>query len=256
MGTLDPLASFRLDGKVAVVTGASSGLGGRFARVLDAVGARVVLTARRHERLDALATELTDALAIACDLTDPRAPSDLIDAAVARYGRVDVLVNNAGASDDIPALDFPPERFREITDVNLVAPFTLAQAAARAMVDAGHGGTIVNIASQYGLVGVNAGIAAYAASKGGLVNLTRQLAVEWARLGIRVNALAPGYFRTEMTTEVFGVERTHAWLRRVSPMGRGGELAELDGALLYLASDASAYTTGAVLAVDGGWTAS
>lgn len=255
MGTLDPLAPFRLDGKVAVITGASSGLGGRFARVLAAAGARMVLTARRRERLDALAAELTDALAITCDLTEAGAPRELIAATIEHCGRVDVLVNNAGASDDIPALEFPPERFREIVDVNLVAPFALAQAAARAMVDAGHGGTIVNIASQYGVVGVNAGIAAYAASKGGLVNLTRQLAVEWARLGIRVNALAPGYFRTEMTTDVFGVERTHAWLRRVSPMGRGGELPELDGALLYLASDASTYTTGAVLAVDGGWTA-
>ena len=252
---LDPLGAFRLDAKVAVVTGASSGLGARFARVLDAVGARVVITARRAERLDELAAELTDPLVVAADLAEPGAANAVVEAAMARFGRLDVLVNNAGASDDIPARDFPVDRFREIVEVNLVAPFALAQAAARPMVDSGRGGSIVNIASQYGVVGVNAGIVAYAASKGGLVNLTRQLAVEWARSGVRVNAIGPGYFRTEMTAGVFDDDVTEAWLRRTTPLGRGGDAHELDGALLYLASDASSYTTGAILAVDGGWTA-
>jgi NAD(P)-dependent dehydrogenase (short-subunit alcohol dehydrogenase family) len=251
----DPFAPFRLDDKVAIVTGASSGLGARFARVLDAAGARVVVTARRVERLDALAADLTDPLVVAADLASPDAPEALVAAAVERFGRVDVLVNNAGASDDLPALEFPVERFREIVEVNLVAPFALAQAAAREMVASGRGGSIVNIASQYGVVGVNAGIVAYSASKGGLVNLTRHLAVEWARVGVRVNAIGPGYFRTEMTTAVFDGGPTEAWVRKTAPLGRGGEEHELDGALLYLASDASSYTTGAILAVDGGWTA-
>jgi NAD(P)-dependent dehydrogenase (short-subunit alcohol dehydrogenase family) len=252
---LDPLGRFRLDDKVVIVTGASSGLGTRFAQVLDAAGAHVVITARRAERLDALAADLTDSLVIAADLAVPGAVDALVAAAIERFGHVDVVVNNAGASDDIPALDFPVDRFREIVEVNLVAPFALAQAAAREMIASGRGGSIVNIASQYGLVGVNAGIVAYAASKGGLVNLTRHLAVEWARAGVRVNAIAPGYFRTEMTNDVFDDDKTEAWLRRTAPIGRGGEAHELDGALLYLASDASSYTTGAIVAVDGGWTA-
>lgn len=251
---MSELDIFRLDGRVAIVTGASSGLGSRFARVLHAAGARVVVAARRRDPLDELVRDLPGALAVPIDLTDEGAPEALVRTAVEHGGRLDVVVNNAGASTDVPALDLPVDRFREIVEINLTVPFALAQAAARVMVTA-RGGTIVNVASQYGLVGVNAGIVAYAASKGGLVNLTRQLAVEWARQGVRVNALAPGYFRTEMTTDLFADGRSSAWLRRTSPMGRAGDEHELDGALLFLAGDASSYTTGAVLTVDGGWTA-
>jgi len=254
--TLDPLSPFRLDGKVAIITGASSGLGARFARVLDAAGARLVLAARRGDRLEALAADLADAQAVRCDLSAPGEPAALIVAALERYGRVDVLVNNAGMSSTTPALDETTERYRSVVELNLVAPFEAAREAARAMISSGRGGSIVNIASLWGLVGVGQiPDAAYAASKGGLVNLTRELAAQWARKGIRVNAIAPGWFPSEMTDGVmFGDEKSERWLRQRTPMGRGGEEHELDGALLFLAGDASSFVTGQVLSVDGGWT--
>jgi NAD(P)-dependent dehydrogenase (short-subunit alcohol dehydrogenase family) len=254
MSPIDPTIPFDLSGRVAVVTGASSGLGARFARVLDAAGASVVVTARRAERLDALAADLRDGVAIAADLAEPGAAGSIVDTACERFGHLDVLVNNAGAGSDLPAVDLPVDDFRGIVEVNLVAPFALAQAAARVMLERGSG-SIVNIASQFGLVGTTAGLSAYAAAKGGLVNLTRHLAAEWSPRGVRVNALAPGYFATEMTQDVFEDERFVAWTTRNTPMRRTGREGELDGALLYLASDASSYTTGSVLVVDGGWTA-
>jgi len=253
----DPLSQFRLDGRVAIVTGASAGLGARFARVLDGAGARVVLAARRVDRLAALADELTDAHAVACDLGEPGAPTALVEATLERYGRIDVVVNNAGVQYSAPALDVPMDEFRRVVTVNLEAPFELAREAARSMIGQGTGGSIVNIASIWGMAGI--GVirdAGYAASKGGVINLTRQLAAEWARKGVRVNAIAPAWFLSEMTADsMFSDESSVAWMQRSTPMGRTGEEHELDGALLFLASDASSYVTGVTLPVDGGWTA-
>jgi NAD(P)-dependent dehydrogenase (short-subunit alcohol dehydrogenase family) len=253
---VDPLAAFRLDGKVAIVTGASAGLGARFARVLDAAGARVVLAARRAERLDALAADLRDAHVVACDLAEDGAPSALVAAALAHFGQVDVLVNNAGRSEPTPAFDETTDHFAATLRVNLVAPFELARECARAMSITETGGAVVNVASIWGLVGVGQiPEAGYAASKGGLVNLTRELAAQWARKGVRVNCLAPGWFRTEMTDGLmFGDERSERWMKQRTPMGRGGSEEELDGALLFLASPASSFMTGQILCIDGGWT--
>jgi NAD(P)-dependent dehydrogenase (short-subunit alcohol dehydrogenase family) len=220
------------------------------------VGAHVVLAARRADRLEALASELRHAHPARCDLTDDGAPAALVRDAIDRFGRIDVLVNNAGVSEPVPALDESDEQFLDSLRVNLVAPFELARECARVMVER-DGGTIVNVASIWGLVGVGQiPEAGYAAAKGGLVNMTKELAAQWARRNVRVNCLAPGWFRTEMTEgRMFGDEAAERWMRQRTPLGRGGEEHELDGALLFLASPASSFVTGTVLCVDGGWTA-
>ncbi len=253
----DALGPFRLDGRLAIVTGASSGLGARFARVLHGVGARVVVAARRADRLEALVDELGErALAVACDVASDDDCERLV--AAARDfggGRIDVLVNNAGTSDPQPAELESPASFRHTLDVNLTGLFVLSQLCGQVMLAQGSG-SIVNVASVLGLV-ASAPIkqAAYCASKGGVVNLTRELGAQWARKGVRVNAIAPGWFPSEMTAEMFGDEGSMGFVRRNCPMGRTGEEHELDGALLFLASDASTYVVGQTIAVDGGWVA-
>jgi NAD(P)-dependent dehydrogenase (short-subunit alcohol dehydrogenase family) len=251
---VDVFEPFRLDGQVAIVTGASSGLGARFAHVLAGAGASVVVAARRADRIEALAKAL-DGVAVPCDVVDAADRDRLMTTTLERFGRVDILVNNAGVGVPEPAESEAPERFAEVLDVNLTAAFAVSQLVGRSMLEAGRG-TIVNVVSILGIV--SAGqipFPSYAASKGGLIALTRELAGEWSRRGVRVNALAPGWFESEMTADMFADERSMSWVRRKAPMGRPGQPHELDGALLFLASDASSYVTGQVLAVDGGWTA-
>jgi NAD(P)-dependent dehydrogenase (short-subunit alcohol dehydrogenase family) len=251
----NPIAQFRLDGRVVVLTGASSGLGHHFAGVLAGAGAAIVLCARRTERIEELAASLPLAVAVAGDITSDADRQRIVQVAIATYGHIDVLVNNAGTIEVAPALEESAENFRRVLEVNLTGPFLLTQLVARRMVGAG-GGVIVNVASVLGLLG-NGRIpqASYAASKGGIVNLTRTLAAEWAPSAIRVNALAPGWFASEMTEEMFASESGQRFIERNTPMGRAGTTEELDGALLFLVSSASSFVTGQVLCVDGGWTA-
>src|SRR4051812_23991039 len=245
---------FGLDGRVAIVTGASSGLGDRFARVLSAAGAQVVGAARRADRLERLAGEVEGLAPVTCDVTVDADLERLRSFPPPRFGRIDVLVNNAGMGRSSPAESEPPEHFRQIVEVNLNATFALSQLAGRAMLEAGRG-SIINIASMYGLV-ASAPVmqASYCASKGAVVNLTRELGAEWSRRGVRVNAIAPGFFPSEMAAEMIEDEQSAKFLRRNTPIGRTGLPHELDGALLFLASDASTYVVGQTLAVDGGWT--
>jgi NAD(P)-dependent dehydrogenase (short-subunit alcohol dehydrogenase family) len=250
---LDPLAQFRLDGKVAVVTGASSGIGERFARVLDALGATVVVSARRVDRIEALAADLANGgSAIPCDVATPGSSKDLVDAAAERHGRVDIVVANAGITEVTPAARETPARFAEVVNVDLVAPFELAQAAVPHMRAAG-GGSVVNIASAAAFsVSPMLPQASYVAAKTGLVGLTRELALQWARYGIRVNALCPGMFPSEMTSLLTDNAEIRAPFEAELAMKRIGEAHELDAAIAFLASPASSYMTGQTLVVDGG----
>lgn len=244
---------FNLDGRHALVTGASSGLGRHFAVTLARAGARVSLAARRA---DALADTVTaveaaggQAQAVVMDVTERASVAAAIAAAEERFGRLDILVNNAGIAAPATALDLTEAEWDAVIDTNLKGVFLTAQEAGRRMAATG-GGSIVNVASILGLR-VTGGVSAYAASKAGVVQLTKSLALEWARHGIRVNAIAPGYVETEMNAEFFSSDAGKAMIRRV-PQRRLGRARELDGALLLLASDAGSYMTGSVVAVDGG----
>ncbi|MEM7275046.1 MAG: SDR family oxidoreductase [Actinomycetota bacterium] len=253
---LDPLSSFRLDGRVIILTGASSGLGNRFARVLRAAGADVVIAARRAERLAELADGDDRVVAVPCDVTADGAAGELVAAALDSFGRIDGVVNNAGISRVLPAIDDDVDDFRGELEVNLVAPYELARAAARWMIGQGSPGSIVNVGSVLGHGGGGRLKApGYTAAKGGLHNLTRELASQWARRDVRVNAIAPGWFSTEMNAEMFGTDGGMAYIVDNTPMGRPGADGELDGALLFLLSGASTFVTGQILYVDGGWTA-
>lgn len=246
---------FDLSDRVAVVTGASSGLGQQFALTLAAAGANVVAVARREPNLIELSALSPRIDYVVCDVTDDTAVVDSVQTIVDRHGRVDVLVNNAGTTHAASALEEPLERFREVLEANLISSFHLAQQVGRHMVSRGSG-SIINVASIHGLVSAAPNPqASYCASKGGAVSLTRELAVQWARHGVRVNALAPGYFPSELTAAMLDDGKGRAYVERKTPLGRAGRGEELAGTLLLLASDAGSYLTGQVIAVDGGWTA-
>ncbi|GAA4251983.1 glucose 1-dehydrogenase [Azospirillum formosense] len=243
-----------LTNRTALVTGASAGLGRHFAGVLAAAGARVALAARRRESLDAAVAEIEaaggQAIAVPLDVTDAASVRDGVREAASALGGLDILVNNAGATVAKPALDYAEEEWDRVIDTNLKGAFLTAQETARVMREQGRGGAIINIASILGLR-VAGHVVAYTASKAGLVQMTQALALEWARYGIRVNALAPGYMETDLNRDFLATDAGQALIRRV-PQRRLGRLSDLDGPLLLLCSDASAYMTGAVVPVDGG----
>ena len=245
---------FRLDGRNALVTGASSGLGRHFAEVLAAAGASVALAARRTDRLEALAEKIGNtggkAVCIPLDVTDPASVAAGMAAAESGLGPVSVLINNAGIATDSRFLDVTEDEWRSVLDVNLDGVFRVGQAAAQRMAANKTGGTIINIASILAL-GVIRRLSPYAATKGAVVQLTKAMALELARDNIRVNAIAPGYVSTEMNEDFLVSEGGKKLLSRV-PMGRAANLDELDGALLLLASDAGRFMTGTVVTVDGG----
>ncbi len=250
---------FDLSGRVAVVTGGSRGLGLEMAEGLGEAGARVVVAARREQWLlpaeEHLRGRGIPVAAVPCDVSDPEQARRLVHTAVDRFGRLDILVNNAGVSWGAPFEEMPLERWRQVLDVNLTAAFLVSQAAVPVMKAAGWG-RIVNVASVAGLVGSPAEIldaVGYAASKGGLVALTRDLAVKLAPFGITVNAVAPGFFRTRMSEKL--LERVADRVVAQVPMGRLGQEGDLKGVVVFLASEAARYVTGQVLAVDGGSTA-
>lgn len=245
---------FSLKGRVALVTGASSGLGVQFAKALADNGAVVVLVARRAGRLKALKDEIDGkggkAIAIEADVTDQAAVARAFDTAEKTFGTVTILVNNAGIAHGGRAVEMPAEEWRKVLSTNLDAVFFWAQEAARRMLAAKKPGAIVNIASVLGLA-VAKGAVAYATAKAGVVQVTKALAVELAFKGVRVNAIAPGWFVTEMNDDYLMSEAGVA-IKREIPMGRFGNPGDLDGALLLLVSDAGSYITGATIVVDGG----
>ncbi|CND73273.1 short-chain dehydrogenase/reductase SDR [Mycobacterium tuberculosis] len=254
----DTAPRFRLDGRVAVVTGASSGLGAYFARVLAAAGADIAIGARRADRMEAVRRSVLAhgrrCVAVTTDVTDPRQCEALVEATTREFGRIDVLVNNAGTGYAARAERDRPEHAAHLLAVNLLGAYQMAMSAGRAMIAVGNGGSVVNVSSALGLTVGDIPQASYSASKAGLLGMTRDLARQWSgTYGVRVNALAPGFFESEMTAPLLSRD---AGLNKVVeriPCGRIGRLDELAGPLLLLASDAGSYITGTTLCVDGGW---
>lgn len=251
---------FDLTGQVAVVSGCSTGLGVQMAKALASQGAKVVAIARRQNLIDDVAEELAkeygvETLAVKCDITDTDMVNAAIDQVVERFGRIDILINNAGTGAVAPAEDITDEQFYNEVNIDMFGSFRLARAVAKkAMIPAGYG-QIINIASMYGLVGNKvAPCSPYHAAKGGVVNLTRGLAAEWGKYGITVNAICPGYFYSPLTKETLDSDFFQQNAQTMIPLSRYGNEGELDTAALFLSSPASTYVTGVILPVDGGYT--
>jgi len=240
-----------LSGRVALVTGASSGLGERFAVTLRAAGADVVVTARREDRLERLA-ERSGSVALAGDLSSPDHRQALASAIADRFGRLDILVNNAGICDDGPLEQQTLDELTFVIQINLVAVVDLCRLMAPLLFLSDRA-TVINVSSIFGLVASRSPMAAYNATKGALINLTRHLAAQWGTRGVRVNALAPGYFPTELTGGLADLEFVES-IKCRTLLGRVPSIDELDGPLLFLATDSSSYVTGHTIVVDGGWT--
>ncbi len=251
---------FDLKDQVAIVTGASGGLGVQMAKALANQGCNIVVMARRQEKIDAVAAEIAEefgvkTLAIKCDITDTENVNAAIDEVIEKCGRIDIVINNAGTGAVAPAEDITDEQFDGEMQIDLFGTFKVARAAAKkAMIPAKYG-RIINIASMYGLVGNKvAGSAPYHAAKGGVVNLTRALAAEWGKYNITVNAICPGYFYTPLTKETLDSDFFQQNAKTMIPMERYGNEGELDSAAIFLASPASTYVTGIMVPVDGGYT--
>ncbi|MBR1536784.1 MAG: SDR family oxidoreductase [Treponema sp.] len=251
---------FDLTGQVAVVTGCSTGLGVQMAKALANQGAKIVAIARRKDMIDAVAKEISDTykvetLAVQCDITDTDKVNAAVDEVLAKFGRIDIVINNAGTGAVAPAEDITDEQFSGEMNVDLFGTFKVARAIAKkAMIPAKYG-RVINIASMYGLVGNKiAGSAPYHAAKGGVVNLTRALAAEWGKYNITVNSICPGYFYTPLTKETLDSDFFQQNAKTMIPMERYGNEGELDSTAIFLASPASTYVTGVNLPVDGGYT--
>jgi len=250
---------FDLTGKVALITGGSSGLGVQFAKALGNQGAKIALVARRLEKLEEVKKDLEkegyDVFIKKCDLADFDSIEGMVKDVKEHFGSIDILVNNAGIAYGTPSLDMTDEDWLKIMDINLNSVFFLSREVGKIMKEQGRGGRIINLGSIHSTVAMAPfSVTSYATTKGGILMLTKSLAAEWAKYGITVNAIGPSYFESEMTENAIKTDEFKQVLKAYCPMGRVGKPGELDGALIYFASDASSFTTGQLLQVDGGWT--